>query len=152
MNARPITRVSHDSIWALASANFLIPGKKGTGIQEITTPINNDFIESGPGLIKRLEQSEECLKEFWSIWHRNYIQFLRERSQNDHHHQKIFREPILDEVVVIETPNTPRAEWRLATIEKLFRNRNGEVTDVELRIPNTNSDTKSKDLFLNYAL
>uniref|UniRef100_A0A0N5ABX0 DUF5641 domain-containing protein n=1 Tax=Syphacia muris TaxID=451379 RepID=A0A0N5ABX0_9BILA len=119
---------------------------KGISNQEIPIPIANDFIELGPYLIKRIERSEECLKEFRAIWHKDYIQFLRERSQNDHHHQKkslIFREPILGEVIIIEAPNTPRAKWRLATIEKLFRNQNGQITDAEVRVPNTNSDTKS---------
>lgn len=146
LNMRPITPVTSESTRALRPIDFLIPGKKGTtyGDTQESEKIGKDieFTDTNGNLIKRLQRIEECLKRFWDIWKRDYLQFLRERCEYVHHQNKflVFREPRIGELVILEAPNQPRANWKLARIEKIHRNSEGKVTDADLRLPNTRSD------------
>lgn len=139
LNARPITAVTSDPNKILRPADFIIPNVKNSNegssnVIEESGVI--EFKEDQKTLLKKMRKTEECRKNLWSIWKKEYLQFLRERSARFHQNKNATkREPRIGEVVLLGEGNKPRARWRLVRIVELFRDCTGKMKAASVRIP-----------------
>lgn len=133
LNSRPITSVSSEPSRILRPADFLNPTiyvDKKENPKELR---RIDFTEQAAGLVERMEKVEQCVNELWQIWQREYLQYLRERSAPQTDLRK-YREPKVDEIVLLRDDNIPKYKWRLARVMELIRNKQGRVSSAVVRV------------------
>ncbi|MCP3668459.1 MAG: transposase family protein [Gammaproteobacteria bacterium] len=148
LNSRPLTHSGEDISdldRLITPANFLV-GRKKLGLPAFGTGTNledPDFSlgESPAETVYRMFQNrEKTLDSFWEIWHQDYLDLLRSRSQRDHRHPRILAKtsPWVGEVVLVHDANVPRSCWRLGQIVSLRRaGKDGmDVKSAEVRVPN----------------
>uniref|UniRef100_A0A1I7WVR7 Integrase catalytic domain-containing protein n=1 Tax=Heterorhabditis bacteriophora TaxID=37862 RepID=A0A1I7WVR7_HETBA len=98
VNSRPLTYHNDDiSLRPLRPTDFILPGNSC-----ISTPIvyhNNDedylpVHTSHNSLINKWAQSQICANNFWNIWHKEYLNLLRENGRWDHKHPRSMADDI----------------------------------------------------------
>ena len=82
--------------------------------------------------------SLSTLDHFWSIWHKDYLLLLRERSINRYHHRhsQTNIQPSLHDIVVVHDVHTPRTQWQLGRIVDLTSSHDGHIRAAKVQLAN----------------
>uniref|UniRef100_A0A0N5ABQ1 DUF5641 domain-containing protein n=1 Tax=Syphacia muris TaxID=451379 RepID=A0A0N5ABQ1_9BILA len=138
LNSRPITEVTSEPSRVLRPVDFLNPTisqnkeeiKVGKEVEAI------EFIEDAEVLVRRKNKLEQASNELWSVWHHEYLRYLREITLRNNKKGKLsrIREPYIDEVVLLEKENVPQQLWRLARMVRIEKNTQGRISGVVLRV------------------
>ncbi len=121
----------------ISPANFLV-GHRKLGLPVLGADPDPDFL---PGeipsetVLKLLKNRERVLDSFWKLWHEDYLNILRMRSQNIHRHPRIIAKssPWIGELVLIHDPDMSRGAWRLGRILSL-KTDGTEVKSAEVKV------------------
>ena len=120
--------------------DFLNPHAK-SGTPEIDMDIHDpEFVpgaeSSQDKLIKFWKKTQRVLDKFWLLWHTEYIRSLRERYKSTHSHKRnaLTITPKPGEIVLVEEPNVPRAEWRLARVTKLVASKDNNIRVAKIKV------------------
>ncbi|VDK17567.1 unnamed protein product [Anisakis simplex] len=138
LNQRPLTYLESDSLLVLRPIDYLRPSANlliNVDTDEQGQPSSQNPPTSREEFINQWRQSQSCLNRFWTIWHRLYFQMLREREQSRHvaPHAQTRREPQIGEVVLLRSPNLPRAHWKLARIVDTPPSKDGAIRTAKIR-------------------
>ena len=141
INTRPLTYIGgdFDSGISICPADFLSLNPK-TGFPELQDDMNDVEFElkmnTSSALLEAWKRGQRHLNQFWKVWHDQYLQSLRERTQV--HHRKprvhIHRTPQTGEVVLLKD-NVPRGSWKLARIVELISSKDGKVRSARVMLP-----------------
>lgn len=128
VNSRPLTFVSDDveSDRPLTPNDFLLGTTAGAGFQ---ARVIEDPECISPSILRDREKlCQKRLDRFWSVWSSDYLRSLpvsvSKFSQKG--------EPRKSSVVLIHD-NTPRMQWKMGVIEKLYPGRDGKVRTADVR-------------------
>lgn len=129
LNSRPLTELSHDpdDLRPLTPGHFLI-GEATTAMPEPGTL----QLPSVQLLRSRYLQICQMRDSFWQRWSREYLNDLQQRQKWHGSAPEIG----LDTLVVIRSPDSPPAEWRLGRVTRIFPDQDGVVRKVSLRTAN----------------
>ncbi|CAD5213153.1 unnamed protein product [Bursaphelenchus okinawaensis] len=141
LNNRPILPLYDDvdNFEILRPINPMRPN--GCSYEEGIQTFANDDLNDPDFLLKNTKiddlrkennQLNQRLDKFWTLWQREYLNSLADRSSNQLQPQRI---PLVGEMVLIEEPETPRGNWKLARIRKVIKTKDGTVRDCELFTP-----------------
>ncbi|XP_076377138.1 uncharacterized protein LOC143259350 [Megalopta genalis] len=124
LNSRPLTPLSsdpHDPL-ALTPGNFLI-GNPLTSLPEA------DLTSTPTNRLSRWQHIQKVKQDFWTRWHKEYINHLNVRqrwSQGSHD----IREGT---IVVLKDDNLPPLQWHLGRIEKIHPGEDNVIRAVSVR-------------------
>uniref|UniRef100_A0A1I7YYF9 DUF5641 domain-containing protein n=1 Tax=Steinernema glaseri TaxID=37863 RepID=A0A1I7YYF9_9BILA len=87
--------------------------------------------------VEALRSSIRRTDRAWELWHKEYLTSLRDYHKLQQG-QTTRRPPAEGEIVLIIEDDLPRNSWLLAKIENLIPGKDGQVRDVEVRLPSGN--------------
>ncbi|TKR89590.1 hypothetical protein L596_013669 [Steinernema carpocapsae] len=100
-----------------------------------------------------LASSVNLVERFWRIWQKEYLPGLRE------HHQETIQSgrssnkvPKQNDVVLMNDPMQPRHAWRMARVEHLTKDADGDVREIELRMANGRTVKRPVNLVVPFEL
>ena len=133
INSRPLTYLNEDTLLALTPNCFL---KCSTGRSLLFSNIAGaEVILPGRAeLVKALESREQCLSEFKDSWYSEYLLSLREVDRDMHQiewHDKVS----VGDIVLVASPNKPRANWQLGRVEELLQGADEKTRCVKVYRP-----------------
>ena len=118
VNSRSLTYLDEDSLDIMSPNSFL---KFDSGRSLLFgTETGRDFLVPGrKGLVAMLERREELLSRFKEAWFDEYLLSLRESSHDVY--QPSWQNSIsAGDIVLISSPNKPRAQYQLGKVTKLL--------------------------------
>lgn len=124
LNSRPITPTSSDphDLNALTPGHFLI----GQPIQAMPEP---DITDVQINRLNRWQLIRQCHQSYWKRWSREYLSTLQGR-------QKWFKSSpnlMINDMVIVEAPSRPPAEWRLGRVTEVHPGADDVVRVVSVR-------------------
>lgn len=125
VNQRPLTYVEAESLKVLRPIDFIQPGSSLLLNVDVDDEGDATFSPSPPSsreeLIRQWQNTQLGLGRFWDMWHKEYLQLLREQQRRLHKgpHAESRRTPRIGEVVLMHDENAPRGMWKLAKILQL---------------------------------
>lgn len=132
LNSRPNTYTSNDlEDMPLTPSHFL------------QAHLSNDEVDpqleapsTATTRLQRLfQQHSHLLDRFWSYWRHSYLQFLRERTnENQFPKRTVTFMPKVGDVVLIEADNTKRNHWKMGRITDLPVSADGQIRSAILRV------------------
>ncbi|MCP4486384.1 MAG: DDE-type integrase/transposase/recombinase, partial [Gammaproteobacteria bacterium] len=144
VNSRPITFVGSDiqSSMPLRPIDFLSPqGQLGTPVLQQNGSKDDDEyfpkVDTKDKFLKLYTQSQSRLQEFWHVWSQEYLTSLRERYKIDHPSARnaTERSPMEGAIVLLKEA-LPRANWKMAKIERLLAGQDGLIRSAEITTSN----------------
>ena len=126
INSRPLTYLNEDSLDAITPNSFL---KFTTGRSLLLGNIKDTDENSTAGrkeLVESLLNREALLDKFKSLWYEEYLLSLRENNRDLY--QSTWIEKIaVGDVVLIQSPTKPRAQWQMGRIIELLTGGDGKT-------------------------
>uniref|UniRef100_A0A914L4A5 DUF5641 domain-containing protein n=1 Tax=Meloidogyne incognita TaxID=6306 RepID=A0A914L4A5_MELIC len=142
LNMRPLTTIEENpdvpGLIPLRPVDFLCP--KRNLCLELEIPKTDDSIMNF--VIKYKDSfvfTEFLLNELWKRWKKEYLIWLRDRSQwaMKGPRSQTKREPNVGEIVILEEEFVPRNLWKIAKIIELLDTKDGRcVRNVKILLPN----------------
>uniref|UniRef100_A0A914YX01 Integrase catalytic domain-containing protein n=1 Tax=Panagrolaimus superbus TaxID=310955 RepID=A0A914YX01_9BILA len=140
INSRPLTYVHANEPFVIRPADFVSPGIQ---INLPTVTVDNEsedpmYLPStahgGERLVERYKKTLEHLDKFWNLWNKDYLNFLRERNDNEHKTRRgsIKRQPQINEMVLVYEPDVARGLWKVAKIKELIISNDNEVRSAKI--------------------
>ena len=136
LNDRPLTFVSNDTetIEPLTPNHFLKSYYPEAEFSKIITPAEATISQ------RQLVNLAKCCKatneHFWSLWKREYLQFLREkgfRRNEKFPRSTTIQPPQVGDVVLIAEKNIKRSSWKLGKVISLNISSDGKIRSVMLK-------------------
>ena len=129
LNSRPLI-VETTSELPLSPANILTMKSK------VVMPLPGK--SSKPDLYsrKRWRCIQHVINEFWSRWRKEFLQTLQERKK----WQDIKRNFESDDIVLLRDSDLIRNKWPMAKIVEMFKDDNGDVRSVNLKVGQSKSN------------
>jgi hypothetical protein len=88
-------------------------------------------------ILRMWKQSRAILDAFWSLWHNDYLLYLRERTRSyKFRTATIHTKPKIGTMVLLREKNVKRNNWRMGRIIQLQYSTDKEVCSVVLELPN----------------
>nr|CAD2205963.1 unnamed protein product [Meloidogyne enterolobii] len=142
LNMRPLTTIDENpdvpGLIPLRPVDFLCPQRNLC--LELEIPKTDDSIMNF--VIKYKDSfvfTEFLLNELWKRWKKEYLIWLRDRSQwaMKGPRSQTKREPNVGEIVILEEEFVPRNLWKIAKIVELLDTKDGRcVRNVKILLPN----------------
>jgi hypothetical protein len=140
VNTRPLVHVEHEAgEEALTPAHFL--AKQGReGLPSFPVDAVGRFNKESTGrgaLVKRWNEAQQIMADFWKTWLHEYLAALRERPAvkfNDRKASDITPKPGV--VVLIKEEKMPRGKWKLGKITELREGKDGFVRSASVKLAN----------------
>ena len=128
INSRPITPVSDDinDFQPLTPNHFLVGRPSLCQCQGKST-------EKELNSKRKWKVTQALLEIFWKRFLKEYVPSLTVRTKWN----KLHRNFKANDLVLIQTENTPRAFWPLARIIETYVSNDGNVRSVKLKLPNS---------------
>uniref|UniRef100_A0A7I4XXG8 Integrase catalytic domain-containing protein n=1 Tax=Haemonchus contortus TaxID=6289 RepID=A0A7I4XXG8_HAECO len=144
LNTRPLTTVTVPAtgeLTTLRPIDLINPYYYQGHFLSPLGPSFSDFqyyVPSDSETKQSLKAQHECLlstlDHFWSLWKKDYLQVLAERTQSVAKGARGSRSwPTLGEVVLIAQDNVPRTLWPLAIITRLNKSQDGVLRSVQVK-------------------
>ena len=139
LNSRPLTPLTDDisDFQVLAPAHFLI------GRSLISLPDYLNYNEN-INLLQRWRLITKIRDDFWSVWHKVYLQSLQPRSKWLKENTNIAK----GSMVLIKYENVPPTQWPLARVIEPHAGKVGLVRTATLKTPTTQLDRPIAKLIL----
>ena len=118
INSRPLTYLSDDTLDVISPNSFL---KFTSGRSLLLGDLNDTerCVAGRKDLIDSLQRRESMFENFKEIWYDEYLLSLRETSRDIH--QSSWSEVIkVGDVVLIQSPIKPRAQWNMGRVIELL--------------------------------
>jgi len=124
LNSRPLTYVNSEANEpeAVTPNHFLI-GRTSPNLPP------GVFDDGDLNCRKRWRQAQLLTNHFWQRWSKEYVPLLNSRTKWN----VPTRDLRVDDVVLLSEDNTPRGQWPLARITRVFPGADGTVRSVELK-------------------
>ena len=130
LNSRPLTM---ETISDPASDLPLAPSNILTMKSKVVMPPPGDFSRPGLYCRKRWRRVQHIANEFWSRWGKEYLQSLQSRTK----WQGGKRNFSVGDIVLVLQDESARNQWPMARVIQVFKDNNGHVRSVKLRIRKT---------------
>ncbi|KAH7707616.1 Pao retrotransposon peptidase family protein [Aphelenchoides avenae] len=134
VNCRPLTYVSDSEpdFRIIRPIDFLQPMNEGPPVNAYSLPSEEAVRRNAThlGILEMLKEAYSRIQRFWELWKDDYLLALRERgthARRRSHAKSTGRIPQVDEIVLVEDANLPRACWRLGRIVHLDNGADGIV-------------------------
>ena len=77
------------------------------------------------------------LDYFWSIWERDYLLLLRQRSMVHMHrqHGTVNTVPHIGDIVIVQDSDQPRANWKVGCITEVIHSRDDLICSARILMP-----------------
>ena len=141
VNSRPLIYVDDDinssfiitplSFLSQSHQHFIPDFKIDTDTFEPT-----ERISTSQQLLQRWKSGQKCLNQFWTIWCKDYLLSLRERSDStlNKARNSSKQKPQIGDVVLIKE-SLPRGQWKIGKISKLIKGRDNAIRSAEVTLP-----------------
>ncbi|CAD5217991.1 unnamed protein product [Bursaphelenchus xylophilus] len=150
LNNRPLLPLydDNDSFEALRPVDFLRPNgtrydENGDTANESSDP---DFVIKAYKIneLRQLyDKFNERLDKFWARWRKEYLDTLADRG-NYQEKQTLIPKP--GELVILEEPEQPRGEWKMARIKRAIKSKDGITRNCEIILPNRKTAIRAVNL------
>ena len=139
LNSRPLTYIGSDECNFVTPSHFLNVNRS----VGLSTPAQDDANDveyrpsesSADAVSKRFKRLESTLNQFWSVWRKEYLLSLRERSGVHRKSAKSVKSvPAVGDVVVIGDESLSRCLWKLGVVVKANESADGCVRSADIRM------------------
>ncbi|XP_065212895.1 uncharacterized protein LOC135840339 isoform X2 [Planococcus citri] len=123
VNSRPLTYVSDEPIQILTPNHFLKLGPTNINT-DLGEPISKPPVsDTGAQLKQNWRYVSQVLDAYWESFKHDYLVSLLEKHRRTHPRKRGTSRftPSVGDIVLIEEPHAPRADWTIGTITKLDR-------------------------------
>ena len=141
VNSRPLSYVCNDvdEITPLTPSH-LINGKPMTCLPPMNIVDVNNLPTNSNFVSKRLKYLEKIQGEFWSRFHKEYLNFLSDKHYSTRGRvDENSKVPRVGDVVLIKVPKSPRYTWQMGRVCNIFPGRDGLVRSLEIKPRNSKS-------------
>ena len=136
VNSRPLSvEDMHDPSSTVITPNHLLTGKRFDGNFLPTQPMADDKMED-IFVRRRWLQAQIIADEFWQSWKRLYLNNITVRQK----WKKKERNLVLGDIVILDEPDTPRAQWKVGIIDQITQSGDGFVRKALVRLGNRGLD------------
>uniref|UniRef100_A0A914PRM3 Integrase catalytic domain-containing protein n=1 Tax=Panagrolaimus davidi TaxID=227884 RepID=A0A914PRM3_9BILA len=155
VNSRPLTYVQSESgDHILRPCNFIFPLEIYNPAEELDTS-DTEWLPSATtasNLWNKWKLSQAVLNKFWTLWHTEYLSYLKERTQYIHPapHATNKQVPTVNDIVLIATEFAPRNTWPLARIMEV--NGSGTIRSAKVKTANGNILTRPVNALFSLEL
>lgn len=129
INSRPL---SVENLHDPTTQEPLTPNHTLTMKFSIILPLPGQFCKD-LYLSKRWRRVQFLANEFWQIWKHEYPLNLQQCQK----WQKTTRNPQMNNIVILQEDNSPRNEWKLASVVEVIPSADGTVRKVKLLASDT---------------
>ncbi|KAI7813336.1 hypothetical protein IRJ41_016654 [Triplophysa rosa] len=136
INARPLIPISSDP----ESPLILTPAMLLT--QKVGTPPSPGNLSGNDMLRQQWKQVQSLAENFWYRWRREYLPTLQSRRKWNSTHPNIQE----GDLVLLKDNQSPRNNWPMALVSKVFPSTDGKVRKVELKVSKSGSGKDVKYL------
>ena len=145
VNLRPLTYVDqdHDGGLAITPAHFL--GQTSSpclALPSSTESASDDGLylpttDPADELRHSWKASMSTLDYFWSIWERDYLLLLRQRSMVRTHrqHGTVNTVPHIGDIVIVQDSDQPRANWKVGRVTEVIHSRDDLIRSARILMP-----------------
>ena len=137
VNCRPLTV---DAINSPQMPEPLTPNHLLTMKSKVILPPPGEFQRADLYSKKRWRRVQYLANEFWTRWRKDYLQSLQPRQK----WMAKRRTLQVDDIVVVMDDNSPRNSWRIARVEEVYRDDDGLVRKVRIKIADRNLDRNGR--------
>ena len=125
INSRPLTyQTSHPADIVPLTPNHFLFGQLGGEF----APQAVDSVNYNP--TRRWRRIQELVRHFWHRWLREWLPSLSSRKKWFHES----RDLEVDDIVLVISSDTPRAQWPLARVLEVYKGRDQHVRAVKVRV------------------
>jgi len=135
VNTRPLTYVEdgENSLTYSLTPSHLINGRRIS----TSNSQHQEIISTHQTLTKRHKFQRRLLKQFTTIWRKQYLLQLRESHALKLKKQGKHRPIEVDDMVILKDESTKRAFWKLARVKELITGRDKQVRAAVIELPDS---------------
>ena len=137
LNNRPLCFVYDDDKSEVLTPNCLLYGRNLLTCNKVVEEVE---LNENVDLWERKCTVQKVLEEFWLVWHREYLDGLREQSCKSL--GRGATEIKVGDVVVIGEDVVPRHRWRLGIVVELLKSSDGCVRGAKVKVGKTRNIIK----------
>ena len=138
INARPLTHFERDEdgVTYTLSPSHLMYGR----ITSLPNPSHFEILSTYQTLTNRRKHHVRLLENFTRIWRHEYLTSLQET--HGYHKGALNSRPVtVGEMVILKDDATKKMYWKMAVVEELISERDGQIRATIIRIINCDSKT-----------
>jgi hypothetical protein len=138
LNSRPLVYVEENGFEkALCPADFLMKTNKRA---PVSSDEESEYMPTDPSHVKEnllltWKRARGILSSFWTIWQKQYLSSLRERSVLHNNRGAQDQSAQVGMTVIVQDAG-PRGKWKMGRIQELFVGRDGRCRAATVMMPN----------------